>query len=413
MRVSLSNVLPMKSGLSALLASAVLLVACGEKAPPEQPPMAVSVIEVQAQDVPIAIEAPGQTAGSLEVEVRARTGGILLSKLYQEGRPVKKGDKLFTLDSQTAQAAVNQANASLAVQQAALTQASQNFKRIEPLFKENAVSRKDYDDAKAALASAQASVQAASAQADSAKINLGYNTVIAPISGVTSSEVRSIGSLISPQDMLTKISQLDPMYVNFSFSDFDMMQLRKDEAAGLVRMPAGNQFEVSMFAQDGSEYPIKGLMSFTDSVVSTTTGSIRARATFANPSGILYPGSFVRVALKGAVRMNAILVPQRAVLSSAQGKSVWVLSADGSVAPRPVKTGNDIGKNVVITDGLKAGDKVVVDNITKLFMLPPNSKVNPTVVTLEQFNEGLPALPPAEQAPVAGDVKKPEEAPAK
>lgn len=408
MRVSLLNALPAKKSLGVLLVGAVLLSACGEKAPPQQPPMAVSVIEVQPQDVPISIEAPGQTAGSREVEVRARIGGILLRKLYQEGRPVQKGAPLFELDTQTAKAAADQASATLAVQQAALTQAQQNFKRIAPLFKENAVSRKDYDDAAAALAAAKASVQAAQAQYSSAKINLGYTTVTAPISGVTSSETRSEGSLISPQDMLTKISQLDPMYVNFSFSDSEMMQLRKDEAAGLVRMPAGNQFEVSLFSQDGSEYPLKGQMNFTDSVVSTTTGSIRARATFANPSGVLFPGSFVRVALKGAVRTNAILVPQRAVLSSAQGKSVWVLTEDGSVAPRPITTANDIDKNVVVTSGIKAGDKVVVDNITKLFMLPPKSKVKPTVVTLEQFNANPAPTAPESRKPAAEDTAKPE-----
>lgn len=385
------------NGLPVAVMMSFVLFACGGGKKQEQmPPMAVSVLEVTPQEVPITLDAPGQTVGSREVEVRSRASGILLRRTYTEGRPVKEGDALFKIDSQSTKAAVDAAKATLSVQQAAALQAKQNYDRILPLYKQNAVSRRDRDDAVAAYNSAKASVEAAQAQLRSAQINLNYSTVSAPISGVTSSEVRSEGSLISPQDILTKITQLNPMYVNFSYSDNDMLQLRKDQQEGRIRLPNDNLFDVVVLLPDGSEYPIKGKMSFTDSVVSPTTGTIRARATFANPENALLPGLFVRVVLKGAVRTNAILIPQRAILSGPQGKTVWVVTGDNTVEQRPVKTADTVDKNIIVVDGLKAGDKVILDNTMKLFQMPPGSKVDPKSTTLEQFYKPAPPAAPAQ-----------------
>ncbi|UGA39811.1 efflux RND transporter periplasmic adaptor subunit [Chromobacterium haemolyticum] len=253
----------------------------------------------------------------------------------------------------------------------------QDYDRITPLFKENAVSQKDRDDAVSAYEAAKASVAAAQAQVQQAKINLGYARVTAPISGMTSQETRSEGSLVSTTadgSLLTKVSQLDPIYVNFSMSDNDMMNLRKMQDSGQLKLAANGHFNVQLKLTDGSTYGKSGRLNFTDSLVDASTGTIRSRATFANPDGGILPGQFVRVILQGAKRSNAIAVPQRAVLTSQQGKMVWVVGADNKVQPRPITVSQDVGLNVLVESGLKAGDKVVVDNIIKL---RPGADVKP------------------------------------
>ncbi|WP_231879842.1 efflux RND transporter periplasmic adaptor subunit [Crenobacter luteus] len=369
-----------KSGgrLAALVALAVGLAACGKEGSPaaqgNPPPVPVAVITAAARDVPVAFEFVGQTAGSREVEVRARVGGILVKRAYTEGKPVRAGDLLFQIDPAPFQAALDQAQGALKVEEAQLARTRQDYDRILPLFKENAVSQKDRDDAQAAYQSAQASVAAARARLKEAQINLGYTRVTAPISGMTSKEVRSEGSLVGTggDSLLTTISQIDPMYVNFSFSDNDLLAFRRDEQSGKLKLPEGKNFEVSLKLADGSSYAKSGRLNFTDNLVDSSTGSVRARAEFANPGGELLPGQFVRVFLNGARRVNAILIPQRAVLTAQQGKLVWVVGADSTVAPRPVTLGTEIGDQVLVEAGLKPGDKVVVDNIIKL---RPGAKV--------------------------------------
>ncbi|KMN38039.1 hemolysin D, partial [Chromobacterium sp. LK1] len=355
-----------------LTALAASLMACGKK--PDQhagamPPMPVGVIEIAPSDVPVSFEFVGQAAGSREVEVRARVGGILLKRAYTEGKPVKQGDLLFQIDPEPLKATLDQAQGNLQVQQAQLSRTKQDYDRITPLFRENAVSQKDRDDSLAAFEAAKASVAAAQAQVQQAKINLGYARVTAPISGMTSQETRSEGSLVSTTadgSLLTKVSQLDPIYVNFSMSDSDMMNLRKMQDSGQLKLAANGHFNVQLKLTDGSSYDKSGRLNFTDSLVDAGTGTIRSRATFANPDGSILPGQFVRVILQGAKRSNAIAVPQRAVLTSQQGKMVWVVGADNKVQPRPITVSQDVGLDVLVESGLKAGDKVVVDNIIKL-----------------------------------------------
>ncbi|RXZ44072.1 efflux RND transporter periplasmic adaptor subunit [Crenobacter cavernae] len=338
--------------------------------------MPVGVVSTVAKDVPVPFEFVGQTAGSREVEVRARVGGILLKRAYTEGKSVKQGDLLFQIDPAQFQAALDQAQGALKVEEAQRARTRQDYDRILPLFKENAVSQKDRDDAAAAYQSAQASVAAAQARVKEAQINLGYTRVTAPISGMTSKEVRSEGSLVSTGDggLLTKISQIDPMYVNFSFSDNDLLAFRRDEQSGKLKLPEGKRFEVTVELSDGSSYAKPGRLNFTDNVIDPSTGTIRARAEFANPDGQLLPGQFVRVFLNGAKRVNAILIPQRAVLTSQQGKMVWVVDAKNTVAPRPITLGAEVGDQVLVESGLKPGEKVVVDNIIKL---RPGAPVKP------------------------------------
>ncbi|OQS43781.1 efflux RND transporter periplasmic adaptor subunit [Chromobacterium sp. Rain0013] len=375
------NTFAQKGGQWLLLtALAASLMACGQKNDKHagaMPPMPVGVLEIAPSDVPVSFEFVGQAAGSREVEVRARVGGILLKRAYTEGKPVKQGDLLFQIDPEPLKAALDQAQGNLQVQQAQLVRTKQDYDRITPLFKENAVSQKDRDDAVSAYEAAKASVAAAQAQVQQAKINLGYARVTAPISGMTSQETRSEGSLVSTTadgSLLTKVSQLDPIYVNFSMSDNDMMNLRKMQDSGQLKLAANGHFNVQLKLTDGSTYGKSGRLNFTDSLVDASTGTIRSRATFANPDGGILPGQFVRVILQGAKRSNAIAVPQRAVLTSQQGKMVWVVGADNKVQPRPITVSQDVGLNVLVESGLKAGDKVVVDNIIKL---RPGADVKP------------------------------------
>ncbi|WP_231589197.1 MULTISPECIES: efflux RND transporter periplasmic adaptor subunit [Chromobacterium] len=375
------NTFAQKGGQWLLLtALAASLMACGQKNDQHagaMPPVPVGVIEIAPTDVPVSFEFVGQAAGSREVEVRARVGGILLKRAYTEGKPVKQGDLLFQIDPEPLKATLDQAQGNLQVQQAQLVRTKQDYDRITPLFKENAVSQKDRDDAVSAYEAAKASVAAAQAQVQQAKINLGYARVTAPISGMTSQETRSEGSLVSTTadgSLLTKVSQLDPVYVNFSMSDSDMMSLRKMQDSGQLKLAANGHFNVQLKLTDGSTYGKSGRLNFTDSLVDASTGTIRSRATFANPDGSILPGQFVRVILQGAQRSNAIAVPQRAVLTSQQGKMVWVVGADNKVQPRPITVSQDVGLNVLVESGLKAGDKVVVDNIIKL---RPGADVKP------------------------------------
>ncbi|MCS3803309.1 membrane fusion protein (multidrug efflux system) [Chromobacterium alkanivorans] len=375
------NTFAQKGGQWLLLtALAASLMACGQKNDQHagaMPPVPVGVIEIAPTDVPVSFEFVGQAAGSREVEVRARVGGILLKRAYTEGKPVKQGDLLFQIDPEPLKATLDQAQGNLQVQQAQLVRTKQDYDRITPLFKENAVSQKDRDDAVSAYEAAKASVAAAQAQVQQAKINLGYARVTAPISGMTSQETRSEGSLVSTTadgSLLTKVSQLDPVYVNFSMSDSDMMNLRKMQDSGQLKLAANGHFNVQLKLTDGSTYGKSGRLNFTDSLVDASTGTIRSRATFANPDGSILPGQFVRVILQGAQRSNAIAVPQRAVLTSQQGKMVWVVGADNKVQPRPITVSQDVGLNVLVESGLKAGDKVVVDNIIKL---RPGADVKP------------------------------------
>ena len=358
-----------------LLPVALLLAACGQQQPQggmggNMPPMPVSIVEMKPADVPVSTEYVAQTSGSREVEVRARVSGILQKRAYTEGAAVKAGDMLFQIDSAPYQAAVEQAAAALKLQEANLIRAQQDYDRVLPLFKENAVSQKDRDDAVAALASAKASVAAARAALKTAQINLDYTRVTAPISGITSAEVRSEGSLVQAGEgsLLTKISQLDPIYVKFSLSDNDVLKTQKLAADGKLRLPAGNRYSVSLKLPDGSQYGREGVIDFADRVIDPTTGTSATRATFANPQGQLRPGQFVRVVLKGATRVGALVVPQPAVLSTQQGKMVWVVGKDNKVEPRPLQLADTTAESggFIVESGLKAGDKVIIDNLIKL-----------------------------------------------
>ena len=352
-----------------LAAVAALLAACGPAGGPPQgfPPSEVAVITVEARSLPAPIEYTGQTAGSREVEVRARVNGILQSRNFTEGARVAKGQSLYTIDPAPFAAAVARAEADLASAEARAEQARRNAERLKPLAADKAVSQKEIDDARSADAIAAADVKAARARLTEAQLNLAYTKVEAPAAGVTSRSLRSEGTLVpGPDVLLTTITQLDPIWVNFGIPDNDQLRMQADVESGRLVLPADRNFEVTVKLADGSVYAKKGRLAFTDIRVSGQTGTSEARAELANPEGKLRPGQFVRVTLSGATRPNAVLLPQRAVMEGPQGKFVYVVDEKSIAQARPVKVGEWAGGDWIVTDGLKAGERVIVDGVMKI-----------------------------------------------
>ena len=269
----------------------------GEKpAPQTPPPPAVTVQDVHVRDIPLVFEYPARLAGSREVEIRARVGGILLKRAYTEGQYVKRGDLLFQIDPEPYKAA-------MALAKAAFVQTDQDYRRAVTLLRQKALSAREYDQAKALY-------DAAKAQVDTAKINLAYTTVRAPISGYTSEEANSEGTLVvADQTLLTRVTQLDPMYVEFSYPDSEAMMQRHGVAAGTMTLPADKMLRVEIRFNDGTIYPNEAAIRFTDSIISPDTGTVRARAVVKNAEQAIMPGQFVRVRVKGLTQLSAVGIP--------------------------------------------------------------------------------------------------------
>ncbi len=336
--------------------------------PGGMPPSEVTVMTVAPKVIPVAFEYVGQTVGSREVEVRARVTGILLKRNFDEGGPVKQGQSLFSIDPAPFEAAAARAQADVAAAEARLEQARRNAARFKPLYAEKAVSQKDYDDAVSAEQIGNADVKAARARLAEARLNLGYTKVEAPVSGVAGRALRSEGSLVSgPDVLLTTVVQANPIWVNFGIPDNDQARLTKEIQAGRLTVPNGGQFEVALVLADGTPYGQTGKLNFTDVRISAATGTRETRAELPNRDGQLRPGQFVRVVLRGATYPNAVTVPQRAVLEGPQGKFVYVVGEKGVAEARPVQAGEwSGGGDWIIIDGLKEGERVIVDGVMKL-----------------------------------------------
>ena len=325
----------------------------------------VTVVTVQPKSMPLTFEYVGQTAGSREVEVRARVTGILLKRNFEEGAWVKQGQSLFSIDPAPYEATAARAEADVGAAEARLEQARRNAARLKPLYAEKAVSQKDYDDAVSGEQIGAADLKAARARLAEAKLNLGYTKVEAPVAGVTTRALRSEGSLVSgPDVLLTTVVQVNPMWVNFGMPDNEQQRLQKEAQSGAVKLP--RNFEVELRLADGSVYPHAGKVDFADVRISPATGTRESRAEVPNPQGALRPGQFVRVVLKGASIPNAVTVPQRAVLEGPQGKFVYVVDEKSTAQARPVQAGQWSGDQWIITSGLKGGERVIVDGLMKL-----------------------------------------------
>lgn len=312
----------------------------GSSAPP---PPEVGAQTIKQADVPLEMAFMGQTAGSKAVEVRARVGGILLRRNYEEGSRVHQGDLMFEIDPAPYQAALEQAKGALGQAEANLAQAKRNAGRMEKLFQDNVVAKNDYDVAKTTLDADAAAVDTARGKVRETALNLEWTKVTAPVSGMTSKETRSEGSLVSTTaegSLLTVINRIDPLYVNFSMSSPELLKLQKLRAEGKVAMAEGNDFVVRMTLPDGTDYAKSGYINFTDTQVESATGVVKVRAQFPNNDGAILPGQFVRVHLDGAHYKNVVAIPQGAVLNTQQGAMVWTIDDQNQIAARPVVLGD-------------------------------------------------------------------------
>ena len=342
---------------------------CGkdEKKDAPRPPAEVTVLTVAARDVPISSVFVAQTQSSQAVTIAARVSGFLDKRVYTEGAVVKSGQVLFRMDQKPFQAQVDAQAAALQRNQAALEVASANLKRTKPLAEQNALSQKDLDDAQGQYEQAQAAVAQGKAQLEEAKLNLSYTTITSPVDGVSSFAAVADGTYVNPQNsQLTTVSVLTPMWINFSVSENEMERIRNEVRKGQLKLPDGNQFVVEIELVDGSVFPNKGKITFADPSYNSQTGTFLIRASVDNPKGLLRPNQYVRTRLLGAVRPNAILVPQRAVQQGAKGHFVWVVNKAGKAELRPVVVGDWYGDNWFIAQGLAAGDQVVVDGALRL-----------------------------------------------
>jgi len=360
-----------------LSALALLAAGCGPAGgPPPFPPPVVSVITVEAKDVPVTYEYVAQTAGYREVEVRARVSGILVKRNFREGGAVKQGESLYTIDPEPFRVALTRAEADLGIAEARLAQAKREAARLRPVLESKAVSQKELDDAVSAEQIAQAEVSSARARVNEARLNLAYTRVESPISGTTSRAVASEGTLVSgPGVLLTTVTQTDPMYVIFGIPDRERLAIRRDVEAGRLKLPEGGRFKASVKLADGSIYARTGVLSFTDVRVNPQTGTSEARAELPNPGGQLRAGEFVRVVLHDAVRPGAIVVPQRAVMESPKGKYVYIVDAESKSQIRPIEAGDWTGDGWIINSGIQRGDRVVVEGVVKLSLMPPGAPV--------------------------------------
>jgi membrane fusion protein (multidrug efflux system) len=402
---------------SVAAAVAVLaLSACGQKAPQggAMPPPEVGVVTVTPSAVAVVNELPGRLEGVRTAEVRARVEGIVLSRNYTEGGEVKAGQVLFRIDPAPYQAQLASAKAQLERAEANAVSARQKAERYKPLVAANAVSKQEYDDAVAAAGQANADIAAAKAAVTTAQINLGYTTVTAPISGRVGRALVTEGALVGKGEAtrLTTVEQVDPIWVTFTQPATEVARLRRAIESGQVKGVNGGA-RVHLFPEGSDkEYGMTGKLLFSDMTVDPTTGSITLRAEFQNPKRELLSGTFVRVKIEQGVDEKALTVPQRALIRSAQGASVLVVGDDGKVVALPVKAPQAIGDRWVVTEGLKGGEKVIVEGLQKVRPGAPAKAV--------PFQNPQTAAAPASGASAAGrkseasnEAKPAEQSPAK
>ncbi len=353
---------------AALAITLAALAGCGKEPPKLAPaPLEVTTLSVEARDMAVSNEYVAQTQSSQAVNIQARVSGFLDKRVYTEGAVVKAGQVLFKMDPKPFQAQVDGAAAALQRNQAALDVATSNLKRTKPLVEQNALSQKDLDDATGQYEQAGAAVAQSKAQLQSAQLDLSYTTISSPVAGITSFAVVADGTYVSPQNaQLTTVSVLSPMWVNFSLSENEVQRIEADIKAGRLVLPEDRNLGVEIEQGDGTVYPFTGKITFADPSYNAQTGTFLIRASVANPKGTLRPNQYVRARLKGAVRPNAILVPQRAVQQSGQGHFVWLVNKEGKAELRPVVVGEWYRDSWFISEGLKAGDQLVVDGAQRL-----------------------------------------------
>lgn len=366
-------------GASATLL-ALLLGACSHPAPPAPPPPEVDVVTARATDVPVTRSYPGRLAATLTAQVRARVTGIVLKRVYKEGSDVEAGDVLFKIDPAPLQATLRAAQGQLAQAEATAHNASLQARRSKELGAKGLLSKQDVDNAVAAAAQATAAVKTARANVENARIDLGYATVEAPISGRAGRANVTQGALVSPGDTdpLTTVQVIDPIYANFSEPMAEVERLRRAEKSGGLKLVAPDQAEVQIVLPDGSIYPHTGTLDFADRAVDPNTGAVDLRAVVPNPDHVLLPGMFVNIRLRLGTLHGAFLIPQRAIQRDNEGAFVYVVGAGDKIVEKRVKLGDQHGSDWIVLGGIDAGARVVVSGIQQA---QAGEKVKPVAYT--------------------------------
>lgn len=358
----------------------MILAACGAKdapgsgagggGPPKMPPAEVGVVTVQTQSVALQSELPGRVSPLRVAQVRARVSGVVLKRLFAEGSDVRAGQPLFQIDAASYQAAVDSAQATLAKAQANQAQAATIAERYKPLVAMNAISQLEYSNAVLAQRLAEADVAGARATLQTARINLDYATVRAPISGRIGQSLVTEGALVSAVEatQMALIQQTGSVYVNFTQSSGDLLRLRKATTGKPSGGPGKDDTPVRIVLEDGTELARPGRLLFSDLTVDASSGQVTLRAEVPNPGGLLLPGQYVRVRLAQAELPSVMLLPQQAVTRSNQGDTVLVVGADGVPARRPVKLGGNQNNQWIVQDGLQAGEQVIVEGFQKMMV---------------------------------------------
>ncbi|WP_350327011.1 efflux RND transporter periplasmic adaptor subunit [Pectobacterium aroidearum] len=353
----------------------------------------VGIVTLKTEALNVMTELPGRTSAYRIAEVRPQVGGIILKRNFVEGSDVKAGASLYQIDPATYQASYNSAKGSLAQAQAQAEIARLTVNRYKPLLGTNYVSKQDYDQAVATSRQADAAVQAAKAAVDTAQINLAYTKVSSPIEGRVGKSTVTEGALVATGQAtaLTTVQQLDPIYVDVTQSSNDFLQLKRELENGTLKQSAGKA-NVRLLLENGTEYAEAGTLEFSDVTVDETTGSITLRAIFPNPQHNLLPGMFVRARLDSGVNPTALLVPQQGVTRDPRGQATAMVVGEGDkVEPRTLTTSKAVGDKWLVTEGLKAGDRVIVTGLQKI---SPGAQVKTQEVAQEnQQAQQAPAEP--------------------
>jgi membrane fusion protein (multidrug efflux system) len=356
-----------------VLAGCSILGGCGQHSSTGGPPPGsapeVAVMVVQTERTPITTELSGRTSAYLVAEVRPQVGGIIQKRLFIEGADVKAGEVLYQIDPAIYQAAYASAKAALARTEANLTTTRLKAERYQELVAIKAVSRQDFDDITAALKQAEADIEAGRAAVETARINLSYTRVTAPISGRIGKSSVTVGTLVTASQgtVLATIQQLDPVYVDVTQSSANLLRLQQSMASGNLKRDGTNRARVKLILEDGTKYPLEGALQFRDVTVDPTTGSVILRVVVPNPKGVLLPGMFVRAELEEGVNEKALMVPQQAVTRDPKGNPLMLtVDAQGKVQQRTITVDRAIGDKWLVSSGLAPGDRVIVEGIQKV-----------------------------------------------
>lgn len=373
---------PVRVTAVALTAAAVLLGGCGKEAPlPPRAAPQVAVLTIEPKTIPFSPTFVAQTESSRQVNIVARVSGFLDRIAYQEGELVKQGQLMFVLDPKPFNAQLNAAQGELQSQQARLATAEATFGRVKPLTEQDALPLSDLDRARGELDAAKAAVYSAKAKVSEAELNLGYATITSPVTGLASRALQRQGAFVNSMAEsanLTYVAAIDPIWVNFSVSQNQAAKWKEMVVKGQIIPPKDANYDVDVVLPGGIRYPHRGKISFSDPSFSQDTGSFMVRAVLPNPKMELRPGMFVTAFMHGAMRPNAIVVPQLAIQQGSDGHLVYVVNASGVAEIRPVIVGDYVGeKDIVVVGGLHAGDRVVVDGVLKVVPGQPVTVVPP------------------------------------